>query len=318
MSAPVLTIAVCTRNRAQLLEGCLRSLARDRSSVERELVVVDNGSTDATRAVVEAAERTTPFPVRYVSEPRPGQSHARNAAVERASGSLIAFTDDDVVVEDGWGDAIAAPFADPAVGAVAGRILPLWPSEPPSWLHGPHATLLTLIDYGDEPRVLEVEPPLGANMAVRVDVARAFAPAFDPSLGHRPGLRLAHEEVHFVNRVRETHTVVYAPEAVVRHVIEPERMQLPYLRRAFFQLGLGLGRRERLERAERPDIARRLVRALRLWRGARSMTRRNDGGERTGSSTWDELHAYMWAGRHVELLLGRTPRLTSYIGRRVG
>lgn len=318
MTTPVASVVVCTRDRAALLAGCLRSLREDGSSTPRELIVVDNGSTDDTCAVVEAALKDAPFDVRYVLETRVGQSHARNAGVANANGTLLLFTDDDVVVDDGWVDALVKPFADGSVGAVAGRILPIWPSEPPPWLDGPHATLLTLVDYGAEPRLLEADPPLGANMAVRTEIARRFSPPFDPSLGHRDGLRLAHEEVHFMNRVRTTHTIVYAPEAIVRHVIEPERMRLDYLRRAFFQLGLGLGRRERIERAERPDLARRVVRALRLWRDARLLTRRNDRGARTGASTWSELRAYMFAGRHLEILLGRAPRLTAFIGRRVG
>jgi glycosyltransferase involved in cell wall biosynthesis len=311
MSAGV-TVIVCTRNRAALLGDCLRSILADGSTGDREIVVVDNGSSDETPDLVAALAADAPCAIRRVAEPRLGHAHARNAGIDAASGGLLLFTDDDVLVERGWTDEIAAAFADPAVGAVAGRILPLWPFPPPAWLDGPHAQLLTLIDYGPDTRPLrDDELPLGANMAVRTAIARSFDPPFDPRLGHAGTRRMAHEEFHFMNRVRATHRIAYAPNAVIRHRIGPERIDIRFMRRTFLDLGVGLGRRERIEGAPRLDIARRVVRAWRTVNGARRCMRRNDAQLRTGADTWEELSAVMWAGKHLEMLLGRFPRLTN-------
>jgi glycosyltransferase involved in cell wall biosynthesis len=299
------SIIVCTRNRAQLLRGCLESLLADTSAIDREVVVVDNGSTDETRDLVAR------YPVRYVREERLGHSNARNAGIAAATGSLLFFTDDDVVVQPGWADALAAPFEDPSVGAAAGRILPRWLEAPPSWLDGPHARLLTLIDFGGESRLLGAgELPIGANMAVRRELARPF----DPALGHQRGRRHGHDEFHFMARIRETHAIGYAADAVVFHCIEPERMELDWLRTAFVDLGVGLGRQERVDGVALPALPRRAVRVLRILRGTNRIRRANENAARTAAGTWNELYGYMWLGKHVEMLFGRWPRLAEKVG----
>jgi glycosyltransferase involved in cell wall biosynthesis len=309
MSAPVATVIVCTRNHAELLGDCLRSLVSDGSRTPRELLVVDNGSTDETAAVVAS------FPgVRHVLEPALGLSNARNRGVVEARGAILLFTDDDVRVEPDWVDNLVAAFEDPRVGAAGGRIVPDWPSAPPAWLDGPHRELLTLIDYGAESRTFAAgEHPLGANMAVRASVARSFDPPFDPALGHRGDARIGWEEVAFMNRVRATHDLAYRADAVVHHLVAPERIDLDWMRTTFVDLGVGLGRHDRNE--AQVGVGRRTVRALRTYHGARELKQRNATVERVGPETWDELYAHMWAARHVELLLGSMPRLSRRIAR---
>jgi hypothetical protein len=90
-------------------------------------------------------------------------------------------------------------------------------------------------------------------------------------------------------------------------------MTLPYMRRAFFQLGVGLGRRERIEGAQALPVAVRAVRAWRTFAGALRAQRRNDRAtHRSGPETWDELRGYMWAGKHFEMLFGRFQRFTTW------
>lgn len=308
MSEPRASILVCTRDRAELLRDCLETIIADRSAVSREILVVDNGSTDRTADCVRS------FPdVRYVYEPRVGIAHARNTAVREARGELLLFADDDVLVGDGWADALVRGFDDPGVAAVAGRILPKWPFEPPAWLNGPHATMLTAIDNGAEPRILgpEVEPP-SMNLALRADLVRRFDPPFDVRLGHAGERRIGHEETHLIGRLRALGMIAYRPDAVVLHRIDPRRIDLEWLRRSFFELGVGLGRRLHIEGSPFPSPPRRAVRAVRLLRAAGRQRRTNDRRPRTGPETWDELYTYMWAGLHVEMLLGRFPRLSDW------
>ena len=91
-----ISVVVCTYNRAQLLSACLESICSNLLP-DCQLLVIDNGSTDNTKQVVEGFRWPT-----YVPESRPGHSSARNAGVAASTGDLIVFTDDDVVVDPGW------------------------------------------------------------------------------------------------------------------------------------------------------------------------------------------------------------------------
>ena len=99
----MISVIIATRDRAPLLKGTLDALRNQVSpGCPVEVLVVDNGSIDDTRAVVEAAHRESTIPVIYLSESRPGKSHALNAAVAHARGDLLAFTDDDVLPSRSW------------------------------------------------------------------------------------------------------------------------------------------------------------------------------------------------------------------------
>ena len=121
LADPHVTVAVCTRDRTTDLHACLDALLHvDYPNVE--LLVVDNApSSDATRRLV--ADR---YPqVRYVREPRPGLDWARNRAILETRSDILAFTDDDVVVDPGWVTALVRVFlADPEVMAVTGLVMP--------------------------------------------------------------------------------------------------------------------------------------------------------------------------------------------------
>jgi GT2 family glycosyltransferase len=93
-----LSVIIATRNRAHAIAGSLDSIAASLANaapIDAEIVVVDNGSRDATSKAVEQWAAGCPFPVRLVMEPRPGLSVARNRALGTAQGELLVFTDDD-------------------------------------------------------------------------------------------------------------------------------------------------------------------------------------------------------------------------------
>src|SRR6185503_10841331 len=104
-----------TFNRAPLLDETLQSLRGLTVDAVRhwEAIVVDNNSTDDTRAVVERHARDFPVTLHYLFEARQGRSSALNAGIAVARGSVVAMTDDDVLVEPGWlnvaCDALLAP-----------------------------------------------------------------------------------------------------------------------------------------------------------------------------------------------------------------
>lgn len=115
---PRVSLIICTRDRPQALARCLASVAAAHGL--DEILVVDNAPGDpATRRVVDGFRD-----IAYLAEPRPGLSIARNAGLEATRGDLVLFTDDDVVIEPDWPDAMARAFEDPAVMAVTGLVLP--------------------------------------------------------------------------------------------------------------------------------------------------------------------------------------------------
>jgi GT2 family glycosyltransferase/SAM-dependent methyltransferase len=119
-SPPLSTsVVICTRDRPEQLAECLRSL-QHLSHRADEIIVVDNApSSDATYQVVAQ------FPqIRYVLEPQPGLSAARNAGIRQATCDLVAFTDDDVIVHADWILRLQQGFRDPNVMAVTGLMLP--------------------------------------------------------------------------------------------------------------------------------------------------------------------------------------------------
>ena len=118
------TVVVAVRNGAATIEACIGSLlALDWPAARRELLIVDNGSTDQTLPVVARFGDQ----VRVVREPKRGPAAARNAGIRSANGDWIAFTDADCVVDPGWLRHLLPPLNDLTVGVAGGRILALRP-----------------------------------------------------------------------------------------------------------------------------------------------------------------------------------------------
>jgi glycosyltransferase involved in cell wall biosynthesis len=121
----MISVVVCTRNRAASLRTTLRSLAELRipEGLSWEVVVVDNNSTDDTSDVVGAFARTSGLNVRYVLETTPGLSFARNRGVAVSRGEIVACTDDDCLVDTDWLAAAAREFSsDTSISVLTGRV----------------------------------------------------------------------------------------------------------------------------------------------------------------------------------------------------
>src|SRR5690349_4461032 len=109
MSSPEVSVVICTYNRCTDLPFALDGVLAQRDAPSYEVIVVDNDSTDATAAVVDARRAAHPR-LRYVFEPGPGLPRARNAGIMNAGAPIIAFTDDDVVVADNWVGSVYQAF----------------------------------------------------------------------------------------------------------------------------------------------------------------------------------------------------------------
>lgn len=218
----MISLVICTRNRAGPLARCLGAVARIVHAGRWEAVLVDNGSTDGTRAVIETAGG----PVRYVHQPIKGLSNARNAGVAAARGALILFTDDDCYPEPDLLDAVVRAFSDPAVGFATGRIRLYDPDDAPTTINE-STTPLTFPPR----RFLPAGAVKGANLAFRRAVLDAIGP-FDPRFGS--GASFPSEDADAAQRAALAGwTGVYAPEMVVWHHHGRKAADLPALHRQY-------------------------------------------------------------------------------------
>lgn len=229
---PSVTVAVCTWNRAETLARTLAHLRTLRipAGWDWELLVVDNGSTDGTRAVAELYCAT--LPVRYAFEPEAGISFARNRALREARGGIILWTDDDALPEPDWVETMLAAFDGFAADVVIGKVVPRWETgAPPPWFVPEFAGMYALLDLGGPPRRLTDRRQTGhnVNLGFRASVVdRIGAYREDLGVGRTGGS----EDVDLCSRAYAAGLVVaYQPLAVVRHCIPPERCTKDFIRK---------------------------------------------------------------------------------------
>jgi O-antigen biosynthesis protein len=199
--APTFSVIVCTRNGSRTLEECLVSLERIRYP-HFEILVVDDGSTDHSREIIQQHPRA-----RYLFQEPAGLSIARNTGANHASGELLAYTDDDCIVDEDWLTYLAVAFRNPEVAAVGGPNIP----PPPQNLSqacvitapgGPAHVLLTDTTAEHIP---------GCNLAVRKS-------AFTEVGGFLPQYHAAGDDVDFCWRLIELgFTIAFHPGAMVWH-----------------------------------------------------------------------------------------------------
>lgn len=220
---PALTVAVCTRDRTGDLAICLEAIMR-LDVTPFEVLVVDNApATDETQRLVNSRFPT----VRYVVEPRPGLDWARNRAIREARSEIVAFTDDDCIVDSGWTGAIATLFADdPQASVVTGLVVP-YELETEAQILFERAGGF---GRGFRRSWFAVDPErglpweycgagqfgTGANMAYRRSVFAHVGP-FDPALDVGTVTNGGGDLDMFFRVLVEGHTLVYEPAAIVRH-----------------------------------------------------------------------------------------------------
>lgn len=237
-----LSVILCTYNRALSLGPALESVALSRlpDGVSWEVLVIDNNSKDGTRAAVEAYCARYPGRFRYLFETRQGKSFALNTGLREAKGDVIAFMDDDVVVEPDWLQNLTAPLQGGSYQGTGGRICAPTDVTIPQWisLSGDCslAGVLALFDRGSVPIELS-DPPYGTNMAFHREMFEKFG-AFRTDLGPCAGSEIRGEDTEFCLRLMKAGIpLLYVPTAVVHHEIPAGRMKQEYFLTWYFDYG---------------------------------------------------------------------------------
>jgi glucosyl-dolichyl phosphate glucuronosyltransferase len=225
------TVILCTYNRSAELRNALASLASSQvsPSIDWQVVVVDNNSSDDTPAVVNEFIAAHPGRFAYLFEPKPGKSNALNRGLREVDGDILAFTDD--VVESNWLENLTLPLrTGKDYDGVGGRTLPLGNLNPPRWFP---VTMryafapLAIFDIGLTPGETN-EAPFGNNMAFRNQTFRRFGD-FRRDLGPRPGSEIRCEDTEFALRVLSGGgRIWYEPTAVLYHTIAGKRLNRRY------------------------------------------------------------------------------------------
>ena len=213
MMSTDLTIVLCTANRADDLAFTLRKMAAMRLPEGRsvQFIIVDNGSTDATGAVLKAAARTLPFPIEVLHEPNRGLARARNTALRKVRGAVIAWIDDDCIPQEDWLERLLAHFdAEAALDFLTGRVELYDPTHHP-----------ITINTSREPAVLDgtgayIMPVIGGNMAFRRRVVERIG-RFDERFGAGGPLRGGEDTDFGLRTLRMGGRLIYAPDVVVFH-----------------------------------------------------------------------------------------------------
>ena len=240
-----LSVLLATRNRAPSLGRTLeRLLSQNLHGLNWELVVVDNGSTDETAAVLRSfADR---LPLKAVLEREPGKSRALNAGLAVATGELVVLTDDDVQPANYWlSELWSASLRHPGASIFGGPISPILPADCPPWLRNHRfagALFTTFVPSLTEAPLAAHVVPLGPNVAIR----RRLLPDvwFDPTMGPQPQSGYAiGADVDFVLRLCALgHVPMFVPKAIVRHVVRDEQLLPKWLLLRSYSWGRGVAR----------------------------------------------------------------------------
>jgi glycosyltransferase involved in cell wall biosynthesis len=243
---PPVTIAICTRDHPLLVERAIRSMitAAEAADVggQFEILVVDNAPPDdRTLHVANSFDC-----VRYVREPKPGLDFARNRAIAEAKGEILAFVDDDAVIDRGWLRGLRKALSEnPEAAAITGPVLP-YELETTAQilfeLRGGFGRIFETRRFGPDCKYIRNYPcnsgifGAGCNMAFRRRVLIELA-GFDDALDTGAPLPGGGDLDICYRLLRAGHILVQEPQFLIRH---QHRREYGQFRHQMYTWGLGI------------------------------------------------------------------------------
>jgi len=226
MSTPKISIVICTRNRAELLDKAIAGVYyQELINKHYELIIVDNNSSDNTKKVIDKwCYKFSHF--KYLFVKKIGLPYARNAGWKSAQSEVIIYLDDDAIPDDNWLKNILITYKTYwniekciAVGGGVRQYL-LDGLIFPDWLPEKLKDYLTRLDYGSKSRVLEKNEQLvGANFSVPKIVLEKIG-GFNENLYNYYGdERWIEEKIKSMGGF-----LVYSGDSFVKHAISSDRL----------------------------------------------------------------------------------------------
>ena len=244
--APLISVVICTHERPVMLAGCLESVFK-LDYPNYEVVVVDNApKTNGTRNVVGTANKHFPK-LLYVVEPNQGQCWARNTGAKAAKGEIIAFTDDDVIVDAHWLIGVLRGFSTSEnVGAVNGLTIPAeleteeqtWFEQSGGFNKGYEKKIYDMAQHKPARAFYPLSAGLfgtGANLSIKKKALEKVG-FFDPALGAGTITTCGDDLAMYVQILFAGFELVYEPTAFLQHI---HRREYTALQKQIYNYGVG-------------------------------------------------------------------------------
>jgi glycosyltransferase involved in cell wall biosynthesis len=248
MDQPSVSIVLCTLNRGEQLERCLKSLM-ELSHPNIEILVIDNGSTN-----VFIPEINYRYPTRFFQQPIQGLSYGRNLGMHHATGELVAFIDDDAFAQVDWIRNAITHFRNAKVACVTGRIIPVDSSGRPlmeqkqSFPNSEERFIFDIKNFDP----IKASAGTGSNFLIRRSLLSQYR--FSELLGSGVPVGGAEEQLLFFQIIDSGGTIVFEPDAIVYHEYPQEEasskkrsLRNSASRIAFLVLLLLKGKKHRLQ-----------------------------------------------------------------------
>lgn len=242
----ILSIVICSYNRASYISGALDSLYHQSAGLDNfEAIIVDNNSTDNTADVFKqwrSSHANGSFT--YLTESKQGASFARNTGAKGAKGQWLCFMDDDAIANSNYVENIIKHIkTKPEAIGFGGRIIPKYIPSAPEWMSYYVSSLVGNFDYAPTACAFENgKYPLESNMIVKKDIYNSIG-GFNTELPGVVGiLRIGGEGKELFYKILALgHTIYYDPTICVEHVVEVKKLTPEYM----YRVASGIGRGEK-------------------------------------------------------------------------
>jgi glycosyltransferase involved in cell wall biosynthesis len=242
----ILSIVICSYNRASYISGALDSLYHQSAGLDNfEAIIVDNNSTDNTADVFKqwrSSHANGSFT--YLTESKQGASFARNTGANSAKGQWLCFMDDDAIANEVYVENIIKHIkTTPEAIGFGGRIIPKYIPSEPEWMSYYVSSLVGNFDYAPTACAFENgKYPLESNMIVKKDIYDSIG-GFNTQLPGVVGtLRIGGEGKELFYKILALgHTIYYDPAICVEHVVEVKKLTPEYM----YRVASGIGRGEK-------------------------------------------------------------------------
>jgi len=242
-----LSVIIPTRNRVKVLEKALDSIVSQTLSQSLfEVIVVDNGSTDDTKKIVDSFESKIENLV-YIYDDIPGLHVGRHRGLLAAKADILVYGDDDIEAIPTWLEGVLESFTDKDVALVGGKNMPNFESTPPQWVkdmweQGKDKKVLghlSILDFGDE--IQEISPMyvFGCNFSIRKEILLE-AGGFHPDGMPQEIIKYRGDGESYVSRyiLEQGYKTLYNPKASVYHLCSTNRMTKKYFEQRSFNQGV--------------------------------------------------------------------------------
>jgi len=235
-----ISILLSTYKRYDILKQTMESFCElDTQGIQWEILVADNGDDAQTKRLIKNYEDK--LPVKYFVENRLGKNFALNSLLCEGKGTLIIFTDDDVVVDPSWlKEILEGAKRWPKNDVFGGRILPKWPnvSKPLSGIEkGFFASAYCIADWEIEEGPYEPSKVWGPNMAIRKNIFEKGW-KFNESIGPQGKNYMMGSETDLTKRLQEKGFIpIYLPKALVKHQVRAEQLSAQWLYQRAYRRG---------------------------------------------------------------------------------